>query len=142
MLKILKKIITIILLFQILHLGETVFYVQNTSFISQATAQSPALPIFSVHRDAIGLENITATAQSLSWDTPVSTNAAIPIDGAKTSFDLTVGGHYLVMYSVPVRSTGGENRSEIQSWLRINGVTNSPYSYASSYIRRADDDFE
>ena len=46
------------------------------------------------------------------------------------------------MYSVPVRSTGGNNRSEIQSWLEINGSTASAYSYSSSYIRRADDDFE
>jgi hypothetical protein len=30
----------------------------------------------------------------------------------------------------------------VQSWLQINGATNLPYSYGSSYIRRIDNDFE
>jgi hypothetical protein len=107
-----------------------------------ASAQSPGFPIFSVYRDAAWLENITAVAQSLSWDTQVSESAEIPINGTNTSFDLSVWGHYLVMYSVPVRSTWGGNRSEIQSWLRLNGTEDLEYSYASSYIRRVDGDDE
>lgn len=107
-----------------------------------ARAQSPWVPIYTVYRDAAGGENITTTPQSLSWDTQVSENIEIQADGSNTNFDLSVWGHYLVMYSVPVRSTGGNNRSEIQSWLEINGSNASAYSYSSSYIRRADDDFE
>jgi len=42
-----------------------------------------------VYRDAGGGENITTTAQSLSWDTEVSENAQIPLDGTNTSFDLS-----------------------------------------------------
>jgi hypothetical protein len=105
-------------------------------------AQSPWFPIHSVYRDSAGLENITATSQALSWDTQISENAEIPIDGGNTNFDLSVWGHYLVMYSIPVRSTWGSNRSEIQSWLEINGSITVPYSYGSSYIRRTDADFE
>jgi len=107
-----------------------------------ARAESPSLPIFSVFRDAAWGETITDTTQTLSWDTEVSENPAIQIDAGNDSFDLSVWGHYLVMYSVAVRSTGGGNRSETQSWLNINGSTNVPYSYGSSYIRRTDDDFE
>jgi len=119
-----------------------------TPFISElfdyriVIAQSPSFPIFSVYRDAAGWENITTSAQTLSWDTPVSSNAEIPINGTNTSFDMQVWGHYLVMYSVPVESSWGSDRSEIQSWLRINGSAASPYSYSSSYIRRVDGDFE
>ena len=110
------------------------FYILN--------AQSPALPIFTVYRDAAGLENITTSAQSLSWDTEVSENAEIPIISWNTDFDLSVGGHYLVMYSVPVRSSWGSNRSEVQTWLQVNGSQNLEYGYASSYIRRTNNDFE
>lgn len=117
-------------------------FFNNLFDYNQATAQSPTLPIFSVHRDAAGWEAITATAQTLSWDTPVAVNSEIPISGTNDSFEAQVWGHYLVMYSVPVQSTGWSNRSEVQSWLRINGATNTPYGYASSYIRRADGDFE
>lgn len=107
-----------------------------------ANAQSPSTPIYTVYRDAAWWENISSSAQSLSWDTVVSQDAQIPIDWSNTSFDLSAGGHYLMMYSIPVRSTWSiGNRSEIQSWIRINGV-NSPYTYGSSYIRRANNDNE
>ena len=46
------------------------------------------------------------------------------------------------MYSVPVRSTGGANRSEVQTWLQLNGSTNLEYGYATSFIRRTANDFE
>lgn len=107
-----------------------------------AIAQSPVTPIFSVFRDAAGWETISTSPQVLSWDSEILENPEIPIDAGNDGFDLTAWGHYLVMYSVPVRSTGGSDRSEIQSWLRINGSTQVPYSYGSSYIRRADGDFE
>jgi len=106
------------------------------------SAQSPATPIYTVYRDDLGWENITTTPQALSWDTLVSENVEVPVDGTNTNFDLTVGWHYLVMYSAAVRSTGWSNRSEVQSWLEVNGATPSEYSYASSYIRRVDNDFE
>lgn len=119
------------------------FPVLNNIFdVGIARAQSPALPIFSVFRDIIGGEAITTTAQTLSWDTEVSENAEIPIDAGNDGFDLTAGGHYLVMYSVPIRSSAWTDRSEAQSWLRVNGSTSVPYSYGSSYIRRVDSDFE
>gem|GEM_PF-5861452 len=44
------------------------------------------------------------------------------------------------MYSIPVQSSAGSNRSEIQSWLRIDNTTNQIYGRASSYIRRANGD--
>ena len=138
----LKKCITIFLIFQVLQFWEVFFHVQNIFTVAPVSAQSPVVPIFTVYRDAGGWENITTTAQSLSWDTQVSENVEIPIDGGNTNFDLSVWWHYLVMYSIPVRSTGWSNRSEIQSWVRVNGSTDVPYSYASSYIRRADNDFE
>jgi len=114
----------------------------NFFYVNSVYAQSPSLPIYTVYRDAGWLENITATAQSLSWDTQVSENSEIQIDGADTSFDLSAGWNYLVMYSVPVRSTGGANRSEVQTWLQLNGSTNLEYGYATSFIRRTANDFE
>jgi len=56
----------------------------------EVQAQSPTSPIFSVYRDSAWWEAITATAQTLSWDTPVSTNSEIPINGVNNSFDLQV----------------------------------------------------
>jgi len=58
--------------------------------------------------------------------------------GNSIDIDLSEAGHYLVMYSVPTVSTGGSNRSEMQSWLRINDDTNLPGGYGQAYIRRAD----
>ncbi len=118
------------------------WFMRNTFDTEIGHAQSPNVPIFSVYREAGWLENITTTPQSLSWDTEVLEHAEIPIDGTNTSFDLSAGGHYLVMYSVPVRSTWGNNRTEVQSWLRVWGSTDVPYSYSSSYVRRTNDDFE
>ena len=140
--KLLTRSLIITLILQVSGFFPTLWYITQNFSVSSVFAQSPALPIFTVYREAWGLENITTTAQSLSWDTNVAENAEIPLNGGNTSFDLSVGGHYLVMYSVPIRSTWGSNRSEAQSWLRINGTTDVEYSYSSSYMRRADDDFE
>jgi len=117
------------------------YFAENFDF-SRVQAQSPATPIYTVYRDAGWWENITTVAQALSWDTVISEDTEIQADVANTRFDLSVWGYYLVMYSVPVRSTGGANRSEITTWLQLNGVTNSEYGYATSYIRRAGNDFE
>lgn len=132
----------ITLIIQISGIFSFTSFVYESFDYEEAVAQSPALPIYSIYRDAAWWETITTTAQSLSWDTEVSENSEIPLDGSNTRFDLTVWWHYLVMYSVPVRSTWGWNRSEAQSWLRLNNTTNLEYWYASSYIRRADNDFE
>jgi len=133
-------IITLILQISgLFSVSPTVINIFNTQFVS---AQSPVLPIFTVFRDIAGWEIITTTSQVLSWDSEVSENPEIPVDVGNDWFNLTAGWHYLVMYSVPVRSTGWSDRSEIQSWLRINSSTVIPYSYGSSYIRRADGDFE
>jgi len=140
--KVLLRSLIITLIIQLSGLFSLVPLVHDTFDISRVEALSPGLPIYSVFRDANWWENISATAQTLSWDTEVSESVNIPIVSGDTNFDLSDGWHYLVMYSVPIRSTGGSNRSEVQTWLRVNSSSAVPYSYGSSYIRRTDDDFE
>lgn len=110
--------------------------------VKQVSALSPTSPIYTVYRDTTWLESITSTTQPLSWDTEISENGGIPADGTHTSFNLSDGWHYLLMYSVPVRSSAWTNRSEVQSWIQINWSTDSEYGYSSSYIRRTNNDFE
>jgi len=105
-----------------------------------AEALSPTVPIYTVYRDAAWWENITTTPQTLSWDTEVSENIAIPAVSGDTNFDLSDGGHYLIMYSIPVISSGWNDRSEALSWLRLDDTTDQVYGRASSYIRRIDGD--
>jgi len=140
--KVLLRSLIITLIIQLSGFFSIVSLVHDTFDISRVEALSPGVPIYSVFRDAAWWENITTTAQTLSWDSEVSENANIPIVSGNTNFDLSAGWHYLVMYSVPVRSSGWGNRSEVQTWLRVNSSSAVPYSYGSSYIRRADDDFE
>lgn len=142
MLKILKKFLIVLLIFQISSFWEVLFDIHNFFTPDIVTAQSPWLPIYTVYRDIGWGDSITATAQSLSWDEEVSENTEIQLTWWNTDFDLSVGGHYLVMYSVPIRSTSGSNRSETQSWLQLNSTGSLNYWYASSYIRRTDGDFE
>jgi len=59
-----------------------------------------------VYRDAGGGENITTTAQSLSWDTEVSENAQIPLDGTNTSFDLSAHDQIEVKHKRGYNSMG------------------------------------
>jgi len=139
-LKTLKKITVIFLLFQILNLSEVYFQVWIFFQTSQTHAQSPTTGIYTIYRDNTGLDAIWTTAVNMSWDTQVSEDAEIPIVVWDIDFDLSVWGHYLVMYSIPVQSSAGSNRSEIQSWLRIDNTTNQIYGRASSYIRRANGD--
>ncbi len=139
--KILWTVLTTILLIQLSGIFSFLWFVSENLTIDISHAQSPSSPIFTVYRDAAWWEDITNVAQALSWDTLVSQDAEIPIHSGNTSFDLSAWGHYLMMYSVPVRSTSWGNRSEIQSRIRVNGL-DSPYTYGSSYIRRANNDFE
>ena len=103
-------------------------------------ALSPAAWIFTVFRDATGGEVIDGTVQTLSWDTEVIEDTDIPLLAGDTDFDMVSWWHYLVMYSVPVNSTSGANRSETQTWLRLNSGTNLSYGRGSAYIRRVDGD--
>lgn len=142
MLKIFRKILVFLLIFQILNFGEVTFQLQHLLKVEMVAAQSSGIPIYTVYKDMAGGDVITSTAQSLSWDDEVSQNSEIPLLTGDTDFDLTAGWHYLVMYSIPIRSTSGSNRSEAQSWLRLNNSQNLGYGYSSSYIRRIDNDFE
>lgn len=140
--KVFLRSVVITLILQISGIFSLIPFFSWVLHYDSVTAQSPSIPIYSVHRDAGWWEAITATAQTLSWDTAVAINSEILINGANNSFDLSAWGHYLVMYSIPVQSTSWFNRSEIQSWLELNSSTAIPYSYSSAYIRRVDGDFE
>lgn len=124
------------MILQISGLFQLGVYFPDISNYGVAQALSPSTPIYTVYRDAAWWEAIGTTVQTLSWDTVISEDPQIPNNLAKTNFTLRDGWKYLVMYWVPVQSSGWYNRSEVQSWLRINNAENTQYWYASSYIRR------
>lgn len=97
---------------------------------------------FAIYRETIGLENIPVGSTDLAWDTNVSTSGTITKQVGNIDFAANETGHYLMMYSVPTASSSGSNRSEIQSWIRLNNTTNLAYGRGQAYIRRANSNFE
>jgi hypothetical protein len=90
-----------------------------------------------VFREVTGLQTIGTSVTDITWDATVKSDAPYALQANSTDIDLADAGHYLVMYSVPTQSAGGSNRSEMQSWLRINDTTNLNYGRGQGYIRRS-----
>lgn len=139
----LNKILILTIIIQLIGLFDIFLVPTKFSYFNKSYAQSPTSWIFTVYRETTWNQTIWTSAVDIPWDTLVTQHTEIPIMTGSTDFDLSVWGHYLVMYSIPVRSSGWANRSEVQSWLRLNGSTNLEYWRASSYIRRMewDDDW-
>ena len=91
---------------------------------------------YAVYREAAGLESITTAVTTLDFDTTVSEGAGFSIDGGNQNVTLTDQGHYLAMYNLPMESTSGTNRSEMQGQLTLGGWV-LPYGHSTCYIRRA-----
>ena len=85
-----------------------------------------------IYREATGGDNITTTAFDQDWDTTVRADPAYTLSGSDIELKQ---GHYLVMYGSRFDSTGGSNRSEIQSGLVLDG-TELPIGWSQGYIRR------
>lgn len=90
-----------------------------------------------IFREAGGLDQIDTSVTDIDWDTTVRSDGVFALQPNNVDIDLADPGHYLVMYSVPTESAGGNNRSEIQSWLRKNNSTNLNYGRGQGFIRRA-----
>ncbi len=85
-----------------------------------------------------GGDAITSSVFSHDWDTEVRN------DGAGSSYALSgseitlvEGGHYFAMYNTQIDSTGGSNRSEVQSLLELNG-TDLATGWSQGFMRRQD----
>ncbi len=90
-----------------------------------------------VYRGGTNTDIISTTVTNIVWPDLLSENTLMQRNANTFDFDLDEGGHYLVTYSIPTVSTSGSDRSEMQSWLRINDSTNLPYGRGSGYIRRS-----
>lgn len=114
-------------------LGLAMLLGQSCLFESQAIG---AEGDFSIFRNSSAVAIGTTTAW-LPWDTTVSAATNIAIQTGNVDIDLADGGHYLIMYSVPTESSGGTNRSEIQTWIRNETTTtNLQYGRGQGFIRR------
>ncbi len=80
-------------------------------------------------------EALTTADLKHGWDTTVRADAgAYPLVGGN---DITMSaGYHLVMYNSRFNSSGGSNRSEIQSQIQINGG-DIPFGWSQGYIRRS-----
>ncbi len=91
---------------------------------------------FAIYRENTGLDAINTTVTNIDWDTTVTEGSPFTLQGNNTDINLADAGHYLVLYSVPTQTSGGSNRSEMQSWLRINNTIDLAYGRGQGYIRR------
>lgn len=97
---------------------------------------------YAIYKDITGADAIATTATNLTWDDEVTVSGSFSITGS-LDIDLEEGGHYLVLYSVPTESSGGSNRSEMQSWIRNQTAgIDLQYGRGQGYIRRADNNNE
>ena len=94
---------------------------------------------FAVFSDSVTGQSIGATATTIAFDTVDSTT----LDATLASNVITVGapGLYAIGYSTQIRSTLGFDRSQVESWIEVNG-TPQVLGRAYSYIRRETGSFE
>ncbi len=97
------------------------------------TAPPPAGEI-AIYTEAGGGEAITTTVFDHDFDTEVRT-APDTYDRNGSEIGFQCDGHYLVLYSARFHSSGGANRSQVQTHLRLAG-TDLPIGYSQCYHRR------
>jgi len=90
---------------------------------------------FAVYRESTANETITTTATDQTWDTTVTQGSGFTIDGGRVNVDLSLAGHYLVMYNSSFLEATGR-RFETQNWLSLGGSI-IPYGQSTGYIRRS-----
>jgi len=95
-----------------------------------------------IYRAATAGENITTATFTHDFDTTVREDARSYNLSGGTDVECAAG-HYLVLYSSRFDDPGddGNQRSEIQSWLQLDGSDQS-VGWSQGYIRRQNGDFE
>jgi hypothetical protein len=88
-----------------------------------------------IFREATGTDVVTTANFDHSWDTVLRPSAAYSLDGTNTNISLDAG-HHLILYNSRFDTTGGGNRSEIQSHLVLGGNDLS-MGWSQGYIRRS-----
>jgi len=87
-----------------------------------------------IYREATASDTITTANFDHNWDTTVRQDGNYSLSGSDIT--LTNAGHYLALYGSRFDSTGGSNRSEIQSQLRLGGA-DLETGWSQCYIRRS-----
>jgi hypothetical protein len=97
---------------------------------------------FAIYREATAGEVLDGGGTILThdYDTVVATSSSISLAGDNATFNLQ-SGHYAVMYGTRFDSTGGTNRSAVNSMLVLNGATTS-IGWSQGYTRRSNGDNE
>ncbi|HIA92232.1 TPA: hypothetical protein EYO12_03940 [Candidatus Saccharibacteria bacterium] len=98
---------------------------------------SDALADIAIYREATGADVIGTTVTNIDWDTTTTQGAPYSLQANTIDIDLADAGHYFVTYTLPTQTSSGSNRSEIQSWLRLNDSTDLAYGRGQGYIRRS-----
>lgn len=104
----------------------------RTDSVGDEVVLSTALGKIAVYREATGGDSVTTSVFDHNWDTTVHEDDIYSLSGSDIMLD---AGYYAVMYGARFDSTSGTNRSEIQSYLTVDGV-NAPIGWSQGYIRR------
>jgi hypothetical protein len=116
--------------------GGTTKYVGVAKVLATYTATATGGAEVAIYREAAALDAITTASFDHDWDTVVSEDAtAYNLNVDNKTIELQ-SGHYLVMYGSRFDSTGGSNRSDIQSQLVLAGA-DQPIGWSQGYIRRS-----
>ncbi|HUU92771.1 MAG TPA: LamG domain-containing protein, partial [Phycisphaerae bacterium] len=107
-----------------------------------ATRTARAAPVgttgdIAIFREATAGDDIPTTDFTHDWDTSVRADGVYALNGGGNTDIQLSEGHHLVLYSSRFDSTGGTNRSEVQSQLALDG-TDLATGWSQGYIRRAD----
>ena len=86
-----------------------------------------------MYRAATAGEAITTAVFNNGWNTTLRQDSIFTLSGTTTI--VLKSGHYAVMYGLQFTSTGGTNRSEIQTNLNLAGV-NLSTGWSQGFIRR------
>ena len=87
-----------------------------------------------IYRANAGNDPITTSVFSNYWDTTVRQDSVFSLPST-TTIQLLATGHYAVIYGLRFRTSSGSNRSEIQSYLNLAGVS-LPIGWSQAFIRR------
>jgi len=113
-----------------------VFNMQSSTFLQTVIKTAIAASgDTAVYQEVTALDNIPTTLTTMAWDTTVQSDAIYSINGARTDITLGDAGHYLVTYAKGFETSGGSNRSEVQTVIDLAGSTLA-YGRSSCYIRR------
>ena len=88
-----------------------------------------------IFRETTGGDDVPTTDFAHDFDTPVRADGVYSLNGGGNTDIRLSAGHHLVLYSSRFDSSGGSNRSEVQSQLTLDGSA-LPVGWSQGYIRR------